>query len=47
MLPCLPLTILKGNTGSFSRIKIGKKVMDKIRDGNPLKSGGHWALWWG
>ena len=29
---------LKGNTSSFSRIRIRQKVMDKIWDGNPLKS---------
>ena len=31
-------TLKKGNSGSFSRIKIVKKnVMDKIWDGNPSK----------
>jgi len=34
----LALNIKKGNTSSFSRINIGKKAMDKIWDGNPLKS---------
>ena len=42
MVPVVPLFStqhLKGNTGSFLRIKIGqRKVMDKIWDGNLLKS---------
>ena len=42
MVPVVPLFIAlnneKGNTGSISRIKMGKIVMDKIWDRNPSKS---------
>jgi len=39
VVPSFSTQHLKGNTGSFLRIKIGqRKVMDKIWDGNPLKS---------
>ena len=34
----MALNIEKGNTGSFSRFKIVKNVMDKIWDRNPPKS---------
>ena len=35
----------KGNTGSFSRIKIGQNVMDKIWYRKSFEVGGHWPLW--
>ena len=37
VIPLFSTQHLKGNTGAFSRIKTGLKVMDKIWDGNPFE----------
>jgi len=47
VVPLFSTEHLKGNTGSFSRIKTGKiNVMDKIWDRKSFEVGGHWPLWW-